>query len=256
MKIALNIQSYKRAGKVDTLKICPNAMVWVHSFEIGEYREAYPNTKIMELPDELRGNLPKVKNYILDHNGDYDVNVMLDDDISNIGYWEYCTRQKVKDEDELLAMIEKYSVICEEWGYKLWGIQVNVDRQCYSEYSPFSTLSYVSSSFSCFLKGNELRYDERFPLKEDYDMTIAQCNKYRGLLRVNKFYYNKKSAENVGGCAMYRNVEKEREQLKLLQKKWGNKIVKEDDGGSKNHITKKKRAYDINPIIKVPIRGI
>ena len=256
MQISVNIQTYKRAGFVDTLKLCPSAFIWAHEFEVEEYRKAYPGANVKSLPDELRGNLPKVKNYILEKNKDFDVNVLLDDDISKIGYYKKGLASKVMSEKELLQIIANYSIICMDWGLKLWGIQVNQDKQCYREYSPFSTLSYVSSSFSCFIKGNELQYDERFPLKEDYDMTIQQCMKYRGILRVNKFFYVKKSAENIGGCGVYRNVEREKDQLKLLQKKWGDKIVKEDNHESRSHSSNKKRAFDINPIIKIPIKGI
>jgi hypothetical protein len=41
-----------------------------------------------------------------------------------------------------------------------------------------------------------------------------------------------------------------------LQKKWGSKIVKLDSGKSRSHSTKKKVNFDINPIVKVPIRGL
>ena len=39
----------------------------------------------------------------------------------------------------------------------------------------------------------------------------------------------------------------EKEQLKIFQKKWGNQIVQED---------KTSKGFDINPIIKIPIRGV
>ncbi len=207
------------------------------------------------LPDSLRGNLPKIKNYILDKQKDADVNVMVDDDIKMIGMFEGNKLYKIEMND-LYRMIEKYSIMCRGFGFYLWGINVNIDKQCYREYSPFSTKSYVSSSFSCFLKGNELRYDPRFPLKEDYDMTIQQCNEYRGLLRINKMCYEKKSAENIGGCALYRNMVTEMDQLKLLQQKWGTKIVKIDKNIRSHNMIKKKNLIDFNPIIRVPIRGI
>jgi len=257
MEISINIQSYKRAGDVDTFKVIPSANIWVHTFEVDDYKKLYGNN-VKELPDELRGNLPKVKNYILDYFKDKKVDgvLFLDDDIKKIGYFENNKLIYLDNEVKIKQVIEKYSLVCKEWGLKLWGIQVNPDKQCYREYSPFSTLSYVSSSFACFIGDNELRYDENLPLKEDYDITIQMCNRYRGLLRVNKFFYVKKSAENKGGCAVYRNIEREKSQLNELQKKWGSAIVKEDKGKSRSHSTKKKRSFDINPIIKIPIKGI
>jgi hypothetical protein len=46
------------------------------------------------------------------------------------------------------------------------------------------------------------------------------------------------------------------DQIKKLQKKWGKKIIKVDDGKSRSHNTDKKRSFDINPIVKIPIRGV
>jgi hypothetical protein len=43
----------------------------------------------------------------------------------------------------------------------------------------------------------------------------------------------------------------------LLVLKWGDKIVKGDSlKHSKSHKSDKKRSIDINPIIRVPIKGI
>lgn len=256
MKISLNIQSYRRAGNVLTLGICPGANLWVHEFEEEEYRKECSGTKIKVLSDDLKGNLPRVKNHILEIEEGNDVIVFLDDDIKYIGYWEKKERRKIEGERMFLQFIQKYSELARTWGMKLWGINLNPDKQVYREYSPFSTLSYISSSFACFLKGNELRYDERFPLKEDYDMTIQQLNRYRKVLRVNKFFYEKLSAENVGGCSLYRNYKREREQLILLQRKWGGEIVKVDENKRSHNLKKKKVQMDFNPIVNVPIKGI
>jgi hypothetical protein len=188
MKISINIPTYKRSKTCLTYKYLPSAIFWVHEFEVEEYKNTNPDMKIRVLPDDLRGNVAKVRNYILNNTQDDDVSVQMDDDTQYVAYWEQ--KQVVKlAEAELYLMIEKYSLLCKEWGYKYWGVNVNQDKQVYREYSPFSTLSYVSASFSCFLKGFDLRYDERFSLKEDYDLAIQVLNKYRGILRVNKYFY-------------------------------------------------------------------
>lgn len=259
MKISVNIQTYKRVGEVDTLNLVPHANLWAHSFEIDLYRKAYPDAVIKELPNETQGNLPRVKNFILEHefNKGFDAVLLLDDDIKTIGWWEKRHARTIGSEEELIDMVLRYSILASDWGAKLWGINVNPDKQVYREYSPFSTISYISSSFSCFLKGNELKYDERFPLKEDYDMLLQQTNKYRLNLRVNKYFYVKKSAENKGGCATYRNQEKEKQQMDDLQKKWGRNLVKRESlRHSRSHSSKKRRTIDINPVVLVPIRGI
>ena len=141
-----------------------------------------------------------------------------------------------------------------EFGFKFWGLNCNQDALSYRQYSPFSTVSYIGGSFQCFLK-NDLRYDERLPLKEDYDMTLQQCNKYRGCLRLNKFFYDCKQSKQAGGCGTYRNYDNEMKQLDLLRKKWGSKIVKYDDVKNNNQKRESKK-FDYNPIIHILIKGI
>ena len=57
----------------------------------------------------------------------------------------------------------------------------------------------------------------------------------------------KKDHGNKGGCADYRTMEREKDQFDLLQKKWGSNIVRKD---------KLSKGVDINPIVKIPIRGV
>lgn len=257
MRISKNIQSYQRVNDVTTLDVLGDqwTKIWVHSFELEEYRAKF-GEKVHELPDSLRGNLPKVKNFILECELQINDAVLIcDDDISSIGCFERMERFILSPKD-IDFMLLKYSVLASEWGVKMWGIQVNPDRQCYREYTPFSTQSYISSSFCITLKGSLPRYDPRFPLKEDYDMTLQQLNIHRKVLRVNKFHYEKKSVTLEGGCSVYRNVDFEVEQLHALQRKWGKNIVKFDFNDRSHGTDRQRRNLDINPVIMSPIKGV
>ena len=86
-------------------------------------------------------------------------------------------------------------------------------------------------------------------------MTLQNMNKYRGALRLNKYHYVCRQSEQKGGCAMYRNMEREKEQFELLRKKWGSKIVRLDTS-NKGRSKKNRKYIDYNPIIKIPIKGI
>jgi len=126
--------------------------------------------------------------------------LQIDDDVLHIARWEKGKRIKYSGEEAIRRMVIKYSILAEDLGVRLWGININIDRQVYREYTPFSMVSYVSASFSCFRKDNDLFYDERFSLKEDYDMVIQQCNRYRRLLRINGHYYMKKGRSRSEGA--------------------------------------------------------
>lgn len=252
MRISVNAPSYKRPNNVDTLKYIPFAKIWVCEIEYEAYKKANPKATIISVPKGIQGNVCRIRNYILD-NDKSDVVCLIDDDMGHIGYYESGERIKLKKND-ILPFIIKYSHLATEFGVKLWGININMDKQCYREYTPFSFTSFIGAPFSCHLK-SDIRYDIRLPLKEDYDLTLQHLNKYRRVLRVNKFYYDVKQGKQVGGCAAYRNVENERKQLELLQKKWGKDIVRYDNN-DRSHSTIKRKKIDINPVIRVPIKGI
>ncbi|NIR06335.1 MAG: hypothetical protein GTN82_13010 [Candidatus Aminicenantes bacterium] len=135
---------------------------------------------------------------------------------------------------------------------------MNQDKQSYREYTPFSFTSNIGGPFMVHIP-HDLRYDDRMPTKDDYDMTLQQLNRYRKVLRLNKFFYVARQGGSgtgqEGGCSLGRNVANEIEQNKLLIRKWGHKIVK-FDFNPRSHSSTKVRKFDLNPVVKVPIRGI
>lgn len=261
MKISVCCPSYKRPY-VETLEYLPFVKVYVDNKEYDDYIKANKGFEknIISVPDGVQGNLCRIRNYILDEefNNGTDVVLIIDDDLKGIYLWQGTKEMpymKVKIESEnFIEFIEKYSQLCDDFGFKFWGLNCNMDALSYRQYSPFSTVSYIGGPFQCFLK-NDLRYDENLPLKEDYDMTLQQCNKYRGCLRLNFGFYDCKQSKQAGGCATYRNYEREIAQLELLQKKWGKSIVKIDNAKNNNQ-KKESKKIDYNPIIHIPIKGV
>lgn len=264
MRISVNCPSYKRP-KVETLDYLPFCKVWVCETEAEAYRAANPGREDNIIPCKvgIQGNLCRIRNHILDTEfaAGADVVLLIDDDLRAVEYFEPepgsrfgYMKHKVPPE-EFLQFIERYSRLCAEFGFLFWGLNCNKDAMSYSHQTPFSTVSYIGGPFQCFLRGNECRYDEALPLKEDYDMTLQNCNKYRGCLRVNKYHYNVRQAEQAGGCATYRNYSREEQQLNALRAKWGSRIVRIDKS-NKGKTKKEKVKIDFNPIIKVPIKGV
>lgn len=258
MNISICCPSYKRPI-IKTLSYIPDCKIYIDRKDEQSYFELNPNANIIICDDGIQGNVARVRNYILDkefQNG-ADVVCIVDDDLkgiyrfdvdekTNFGY----VRNQIED---IYNFVQKYSIICEDFGFKLWGVNCNPDKLSYRHYSPFSMSSIILGPFCCHLK-NEIRYDERLPLKEDYDLAIQHLNKYRGILRLNFAHYICEQSTNIGGCASMRNMIREKEQFELLQKKWGNDIVREDKSNKGG--TKKQKRFDYNPIIKVPIKGI
>lgn len=260
MRISVNAPSYKRPNKVLTLNYLPFCRIWVDEGEYEAYKESYPDADIVSCPQGVQGNLCRIRNWILDREFErgMDVVLIIDDDLNYVERFYYkdgyaYNKYKIKA-DEFLEFVEKYAQMAKDIGAKFWGINVNTDNLSYRWSVPFSTRSYIGGPFQCFLKGNRCKYDENLPLKEDYDMTLQQLNKERVVLRINSYHYVCKQSENVGGCATYRNREREHQQLLALQKKWGASIVRIDTTNKGR--SEKVKKEDYNPIINAPIKGI
>lgn len=252
MKIEVCIPSYKRP-KVETLEYLPFCKVYVDPSEESDYKIANPWANIVACAEWVQGNVARVRNYILKTNFDEwaDVVVLLDDDMQKI-CWFIWWNEILLEADGFIPFIEKYTILAQDLWVYFWGINVNSDKKCYREYSPFSMLSFIGWPFQVFLKWSDLWYDEKLPLKEDYDMLLQQCNKYRRILRVNAWHYFCKQSENKWGCAVMRNVDREMQQFEALEKKWGKKIVKRDTLAN----SKKRKFMDYNPVIHIPIKWI
>ena len=234
MKISVNAPSYKRPDDVRTLSYLPFCRIWVDCKEYEDYKKANPDADIVSCPDGVQGNVSRVRNHILDEEfkRGMDVVVIVDDDLQCIRRFDYNGMDgwgyepHIVTADEFMEFIEKYTIIADDFGAKMWGVNCNSDQMAYRHNTPFSTRSIILGPFGCFLKGNRCRYDESLPLKEDYDMAIQQLNMERVVLRVNAYHYLCKQSEQKGGCASYRNRQREEEQLLQLRRKWGGQLLR------------------------------
>lgn len=253
MKFKIFAPSYKRSWGVKTQEYLPECTIVVARSEAPAYRKA--GVRIWAVPNSAQGNLCRVRNYILDHCGSKAV-LILDDDLKGIFRWNRGKARRLETE-EVMEFLEHGFNLAEELGARFWGLNCVFDKFAYRENTPFSLLSYLSYIGGPFQahNGNPLRYDESLPLKEDYDMTLQALNRFRKVLRFNAYFYTSHQHVQPGGCASYRTLERERENFERLLKKWGPKIVHYDDGASKTH-RRKRNAFDFNPIVKVPIRGV
>ena len=252
-KISFIAPSYKRATGVLTHGIVPSVVYAVHQFEADDYKRQGFN--VMVIPDDRRGNIAAVRNWIKDEMEGREPWVMIDDDVRHFLFREECRQVKLSG-DRLLRHVEEMVRVAKEWNVVMAGVNPATDKGSYQENTPFSTKSYVSGSFNLWIKKTDLRFDEKLPLKEDYDMTIQICRRHRQLLRFNQYFLLKDDHANVGGCAAYRTVSREVDQLRDLRNKWGGDIVRSDGGEARAFRKKDKRAVDINPIIRVPISGV
>lgn len=240
--------TYKRSELCKTHEYIKDVIYVVRESEKKDYEGVHD--KIWIVPDSAQGNLSRIRNYVLDNAEEKNI-VLIDDDVNYFSRWNGNVQNKL-NEQEFYNMILQGFQIAEDIDVRFWGVNCVSDKGSYREYTPFGTRSYIGGPFQAH-RNNPLRYDEKIYLKEDYDMTLQVLNRFRKNFRMNMYSYNCNQNTLAGGCASYRSIEREMEQNKMLQAKWGSKVVKFDkSNGSKT----REKSYDINPIIKVPIKGV
>lgn len=246
MRIGYFAPSYKRPEASITQKNYPFVVLVVMESEAEEYRANGNN--VVTCPDSEQGNLCRVRNWILNtYLGEYDCIVILDDDMSYVARWDRQKKHKFTP-DEMEEFCEMGAIMCHDAGLFFWGVNCANDKGSYMEHTPIGFLQYIGGPFQAHMKGSVLRYDEKLPLKEDYDMSLQHIHMHRGCLRFNFVFYEAKQSHQPGGCSMYRNLDREKEQFALLRKKWGTAVITVDE--------RSKRSFDFNPILKIPFRGI
>lgn len=269
LNIAYTCPSYRRPY-CRTAHYLPKTRIYVDNKEAAEYRKANEGYGVVvECPDGIQGNLPRVRNYILDtefRTNGADVVAMMDDDVNHVGLFKPNLETKfgyerIKLDETTMDWFVTYgSQLCEDLGFGYWEVNYNQDKMNYHHYMPFRFNLPKIGQFMVFTKDN-LRFDEKLPLKEDYDMAIQQMNKYRGALLICFAYVDADFGELSGGTAIRRNTEREVEQFKAFRRKWGSDIVygvhtyskANHDGETKEFVSR----YDFShPNIRIPIDGV
>lgn len=227
-EVIILVPSYRRAGKVEIIKIYPDCLIVCHDKEYKEYKKYYGN-KVVAISDDLIGNMAKVRNEMLKIGYSKTSYVgMIDDDVELIGCYDIKNLKRYKieyDSRDINELIYYGFDLCEQFSCKLWGINIQCDPKFYSEVTPFGLTVPILGPFSMHIK-NKIRYDERLYLNEDYDYYLMHLYKYRKVLRLNKWHYLADHLSKKGGCASYRTYNQEREQAEIMVKKWGDGIVK------------------------------
>jgi hypothetical protein len=249
--ISLIIPSYKR-GKDHLIQgrdYFPTAKYLVGEFERDDYTKILGADRVISTPDEETNTIAKARNWVLQ-------NIprpllMLDDDVYCVCRFEDKINQKKipHTPKEAANFIKEGFRMAEEWGVPLWGINQTADPLAYREFCPFSLSNVVLGPFCGHLE-HDCLYDETLPFKEDYDMSLQLLNKYRKILRLNKYHYLCDHGKMEGGCVSKRSLEVEKDNAERFTRKWGSKIVKF------NYKNPKKITDVLNGRVDPPIRGV
>lgn len=248
------IPSYKRSNDLKGKDYFFMAKYCVPESQKDEYIKEVGENRVITLPDNEDGDIVKKRNWIL-KNIPRPL-IMIDDDVSEIGYYESRNgkvdgnhSRKTLDKNKLISFFKHNFQLAEDFGCRMWGISQNQDNRIYKEFLPFNLSNIILGPFQAHLE-HELLFDNKVGTKDDYDMALQQLQKYKKVLRLNKFHYLCEHGDNKGGIVSYRSKEKEIEYCKQIMLKWGKKIIQYKIPPQK--MTDLLNAKKVN----VPIKGV
>lgn len=255
MGLRIVIPTYKRWDKLVGKDYFKTAKYVLPESQKTEYEKVLSKDRMIVIKDEDDGSIAKKRNWIL-KNIERPV-LMMDDDVKGLVMTEGVHEVEGKDKamrkialswDQAERVIIEGFNLASQLGCVLWGLNVNTDGMNYQQYKPFALTQMVLGPFQGHLE-HSLLCDERMGTKEDYDMSLQALNKYRKILRLNKFAYDCEHGSNKGGIVAMRTMDKEIQDCRAIERKWSRWIIKYP-------LYPKSKADLLNGNVHVPIAGV
>lgn len=226
------IPSKGRAGKVKSLDILHGATLFVPDYEVQDYFNA-GHEKVIGVPAKVKG-ITCTRNWILRSTKDRYV-VFVDDDHKRSGWIEmfsHHTRHRKLTEEQWYGEFRKLFEVTEGYGFRLWGIATDGAPCSVYPFKPFLFHTYVTAS-CCGLVNDGLTYfDERFPVKEDYELCLRLIKEDGGIIGARHIFWTNFHWAEAGGCRDYRTQAMERDCIRRLRKMYPGAVRQVNKGGS------------------------
>lgn len=215
------IPSKSRPWKSASKELLKDGILFVPEQEVELYTRIY-GRDVVGVPREVKGITP-TRNWILDQYEGEDI-VFVDDDLKRTGYIVTKSDGKKKfvklTESELLTEFAKSFELCKGLGYKIFGLKTEASPMSQYDEKPFLFKTYVTASCMGIVNDTDLRFDESFKVKEDYEIGCRHIKKYGGILGVRYICWENHHWDTNGGCGDYRTDALERECINKLIKKY------------------------------------
>lgn len=212
------VPSKGRAGNTSTIKLLKNAAtLFVPESEVLQYEKHCKGESIVAVPNEVRG-ITATRNWIIDWSECNRI-VMVDDDVKAQGYMQlnaFNAKHKKLNSEEWLNEWSKLFDITEDMQYRIWGVSTDGALRSVYPWSPFMWQSYVTASCMGLLKETGIRFDESYPVKEDYEICLRCIKEDGGVVAARYLYWANSHWVDDGGCKDYRTASMEKEMIKKL----------------------------------------
>jgi hypothetical protein len=233
MLMHLAIPTKGRAGRVTSLRYAPQATLYAPDTEAHAYRTCYPHCPIVPVPLDVQG-ITATRNWILAQAPDPYV-VFLDDDVKRAGWrriYSHHSADRPITPTELAQTWQTLFDVTEQLGYRIWGLATHSATRGVYPYKPFLWRSYVTASCMGILAHTGVRFDESYPVKEDYELCLRCMQEDGGVVAARYLYWENAHWSTPGGCKDYRTQAMERSAIERLMARYPGMIRQVTRGGS------------------------
>lgn len=227
------IPSKGRAGRIRSQKLLNGATLYVPADEEQVYFDAHSlECQVVGVPSSVKG-ITRTRNWILDNTDDEWV-VFVDDDVKIQGWTELqprCGKQRKLTGDQWTAEFVRLFELTEAMNYRVWGVATQSALRSIYPYRPILFQSYLTASCMGILPRSGLRFDEDFPVKEDYELGLRCVQEDGGIIAARYLYWVNEHWTTDGGCRDYRTQEMEATAIRNLQRKYPGRVKRILRGG-------------------------
>jgi hypothetical protein len=232
------IPSKNRAGQTTTDKVMPSGILYVPKAEVADYRRL-SNCAVVPVPNAVRG-ITRTRNWILDNCGQEHV-VFVDDDHEQAGWIEFHAHNvnyNKMNESEWLREFRRLFGITRQLGYSIFGVNTHGNTGSTYTYKPFRFHTYLTASCMGIVNDRQrpIRFDESFPVKEDYELCLRCIEKDGGIVAAQYLYWVNSHWADKGGCADYRTQDMEDGAISRLMLRYPKHV---------RRVTRSNNAYSI-----------
>lgn len=251
--VKIVIPSMSRANTITTHRMLRECLVCIPESQVEDYARTLPRSSLLPHPDSVRGLAPKL-NWMYRQMEGEPAFMVMDDDVlymarcfTNLG-----EKAKVEDPDMVHEIIDNTARMAADVGAHLFGFAPNqTGIRFYTGLKPFALSGFVLGACQGFLRGHNLKNDERLVGKMDYDISALNAYRHRRCFRNDRYCLMfGDTFTSPGGQAGQRNSETEERDLQVLVRKWG---LVENGGVLKVNSTRGLRKADYAGITKVTL---
>ncbi len=154
-----------------------------------------------------------------------DAIVFIDDDIASLQrcFVEKGEQATIRDPQLIEEIITNTARVAADVGAYYFGWEAsNGAVLFYTGLKPFALTGYINGCAMGFRRGHGLRFDSRIVAKNDFDIAAMNAHKHRICLKDCRYSFcQKETFTGRGGQAAFRTSKTEKNDVELLQKKWG-----------------------------------